>query len=102
MTDEALMLNILITGAILVAALVLGIYLHKYYCTRVVSVLLSIFLGVICIIGMWSVSIWYYKNTESGREAVTKQYNNTDKKIVEVYDADGNLVNTYVIVEESQ
>lgn len=102
MIDEALILNILITGAIVVAALVLGTHLHRYYCARVFSVILSVFLGVICIIGIWSVSIWYYKNTESGREAVAKQYNNTTKKIVEVYDTDGNLVNTYVIVEESQ
>lgn len=31
MTDEALMLNILITGAIIVAALVLGTYNYRKY-----------------------------------------------------------------------
>ena len=102
MTDEALMLNILITGAIIVTALVLGTYLHKYYYTRAVSVIISILLGVICIIGIWSVSIWYYKNTEFGREAVAEQFNNTNRKIIEVHDTDGNLVNTYIIIEESQ
>lgn len=102
MTDEAVMLNILITGAIIAAAVVLGAYLHKYYCTRAVSGIIPILLGVVCIIGIWSVSIWYYKNTESGREAVAEQFNNTNRKIIEVHDTDGNLVNTYIIIEESQ
>ena len=82
-----------ITAVILLIGLLVGWAIDENKSVAI-SMAVSVVLVVFVLIGM----LFYYNNTASGKRAYKTQesnFNNGIERIVEVYDATGNLLKTY-------
>ena len=93
MTVGGWILFAFITAMILLIGLLVGWAIDENKSVAI-SMAVSVVLVVFVLIGM----LFYYNNTASGKRAYKTQesnFNNGIERIVEVYDATGNLLKTY-------
>lgn len=91
-----------IAGAISCSVIIilLGILLTIFFYDNDIigGMIATIIIGTILVVGVWTISIWWCKNTESGQRALKTQNSNFHGGIVrevKVYDVEGDIIATY-------
>jgi cell division protein FtsI/penicillin-binding protein 2 len=94
MTFNAILTLTIVTFVIV--GIVALVVCDSYISTKSKAIIWSI-TAIICL-AIWGVTIWYYKNTETGKRAFKTQKSNLTGGItreVKVYDVEGDVIATY-------